>query len=374
MTTSATTIQRDSCDCCERVTISTPGFVKHRITIAPDASSSDTSTLANLSTFIDETDSVMTGQNVFGPSELCGEGLNTIRAGFGQISWPITWTHGLNSSATAITGTQAQAISGTQVRPIFLEGRVVGTVYEDDDARYCRLGNIRPVNMSFPRPKQLEQALNQMMEALAKVDMDFSHVVRTWLYVDKILEWYDELNEVRTAFFEEQGVFGNLVPASTGVGVGNPHGVALICDVEAIAPKSDKIKIRAVPSPLQCPALDYSSSFSRAVEIAAPGRRRVLVSGTASIEPGGATAHVGDVEKQIKLTMEVIAAILESCGMTWADSERTIAYFKDDTDVPLLHQYCEANHIASDPIAIAHADICRDDLLFELEVDAIVAE
>ena len=31
----------------------------------------------------------------------------------------------------------------------------------------------------------------------------------------------------------------------------------------------------AVPSPLQCPAPDYHSSFSRAVEIRYPGRRHL---------------------------------------------------------------------------------------------------
>ena len=54
-----------------------------------------------------------------------------------------------------------------------------------------------------------------------------------------------------------------------------------------------------LPSPLQCPALEYGSSFSRAAELRTPGWRRVVVSGTASILPGShEVAHVGDVDAQ----------------------------------------------------------------------------
>ena len=67
----------------------------------------------------------------------------------------------------------------------------------------------------------------------------------------------------------------------------------------------------AVPSPLQCPALDYGSSFSRAVELVAGDHRRLFVSGTASISPEGHTLHVGDVDAQVARTMEVVEAMLE---------------------------------------------------------------
>ena len=71
-----------------------------------------------------------------------------------------------------------------------------------------------------------------------------------------------------------------------------------------------------------------------------PDHRRLYVSGTASIEPSGKTAHIGDPAKQISLTMEVVAAILESRRMTWADVSRAIAYFKDIKDAPLFDEYC----------------------------------
>jgi enamine deaminase RidA (YjgF/YER057c/UK114 family) len=209
-----------------------------------------------------------------------------------------------------------------------------------------------------------------MEEALCQADMTFLDVARTWLYLDRILEWYDELNAVRSAFFKERGVFDNLVPASTGVGSPNPNGTAIVADVFAVKPKGPEATVFAVPSPLQCPAPEYGSSFSRAVEIDTPDCRRLLVSGTASIEPGGATVHVGDVEKQIDLTMRVVEAILESRNMGWDDVTRAIAYFKNCEDMPAFNDWTSSGGPFPMPVVVAQSDICRDDLLFEVEVDA----
>jgi hypothetical protein len=57
--------------------------------------------------------------------------------------------------------------------------------------------------------------------------------------------------------------------------------------------------------------------------------------------------------------------------MNWGDVSRAIAYFKDINDSPMLKQYCRENNLPHMPIAVAHGDICRDDLLFEIEVDAV---
>ncbi len=53
-----------------------------------------------------------------------------------------------------------------------------------------------------------------------------------------------------------------------------------------------------------------SSSFSRAVEMDFDTCKRVMVSGTASIDPVGNTVYFGDIDKQVGLTMQVIEEIL----------------------------------------------------------------
>jgi enamine deaminase RidA (YjgF/YER057c/UK114 family) len=252
-----------------------------------------------------------------------------------------------------------------------LNGRTIGVTFEDDDATYCLLGDLRPADASRSRTDQARATFEEIEAALQVVDMDFSNVVRTWFYIDEILGWYDGFNTVRTRFFDERGVFEGVVPASTGIGVANPAGTAVVADAYALKMKSDSVRVRAVPSPLQCSPIDYKSSFSRAVEVKLPDHRRLYISGTASIEPGGETAHQGDVEGQIARTMEVVLAILESCAMDWADTSRVVAYFKDIEHAPLLDEYCDQQSLPAIPIAVAHGDICRDDLLFELEVDAV---
>ena len=350
------------------VAISRPGFDKLYITAHP-SNENPYSMFSDLAQCVSEKGARIIQQFVFGGTELHGDGMKAIEETCGPISWPVTWIQGDGASGDLLTGTQAYAITGNNVELVLDNGKITGAVYEDDDATYCLLGDLRPDDSSASRGVQTRETFEKMEAVLGKVGMDFSHVVRTWMYLDQLLEWYDEFNEVRTQFFRERGVFERMVPASTGIGVGNHAGAALVTDVLAIKPKTDRVKIFAVPSPLQCPALDYKSSFSRGVEIQLPDHRQLLISGTASIEPGGATVHLDNTAKQIELTMQVIEAILDSRDMSWKDTTRAIAYFKDVEDAPLLYKYCEDNNLPAMPVAIAHSDICRDDLLFEIEVD-----
>ncbi len=221
--------------------------------------------------------------------------------------------------------------------------------------------------------RQAEDVFARLEGALESLGLTFHQTVRTWFYNRDILGWYDEFNCVRTTFFKERGIFDALVPASTGIGASNPADAALVAALFAAVPKHDAAKIFAVPSPLQCPALEYGSSFSRAVEMETPDYRRIMVSGTASIDPDGATAHVDDVALQIDLTMRVIEAILVSRAFSWADSLRAIGYLPDAKDFPVFAAYLEQRGIAPFPVAFSNAVVCRGDLLFEAEWHALQA-
>jgi enamine deaminase RidA (YjgF/YER057c/UK114 family) len=269
-------------------------------------------------------------------------------------------------------GVQTHALTGAAIRPLTLDGRVVGGAYADDDAEYCWLTGILPAALDESKTKQAEDCFLRMQAALGQAGMDFRHVVRTWIYLASLLDWYLEFNAVRTAFFRAHKVFDGLVPASTGIGAGNHAGAAIVTGLLAMKPKRPGVKIVAVPSPLQCPALEYKSSFSRAVEIEFPDRRHLLVSGTASIAPDGTTVHTGDVDRQIDLTMRVTEALLQSRGMDWADVTRGIVYFRDTDDVPRFEAYCRQRGLPPMPlIFVGNVVVCRDDLLFEIEVDAL---
>ena len=285
--------------------------------------------------------------------------------------WPLLWLQGDVCPGTQISGAQAFVADEATVRYIRLDGRIVGSYWEDDDAEYSLLAGILPVSFDATPGGQAYSSFEQIEKALGKVGMDFSHVVRTWLYLDKLLDWYDEFNVARTNFFLSRGVFDRLIPASTGIGASNPFGAALTSGALAIRPKHDRVVIREVASPLQCAATKYRSSFSRAVEVNFPEHRYLTISGTASIAPSGVSLYEGDVVKQIHLTLDVVEAILKSRGYEWADAVRAIAYFRDINDLPVFDAISKERGIASLPLAPAHTIVCRDDLLFEIELDAM---
>ncbi len=290
------------------------------------------------------------------------------------LNWPVSWLRGDPCDGQSLPATQAVVLSGTTARPLMLDGRRVGMVYEDEDAVYCQLGGILPSDANASRKTQTREFFENMERTLLMAGMDCCDIVRTWLYLDQLLDWYDDFNEVRTRFFQERGVFDKRIPASTGIGAGNRNGMAILGDALAIRPKTDRIQIFPVASPLQCPAIDYKSSFSRAMAVVTPDCRELYVSGTASIAPDGSSIYLDDAEKQVQLTMEVVEAILSSRKMAWSDCTRAIAYFKDLDYMETFQRYCRDNDIAGLPVACLHADVCRDELLFEIEVEAAVSQ
>lgn len=270
-----------------------------------------------------------------------------------------------------VNSIQATAISGTSLFPLRQQGRNIGVVYEDDYARYCRLSGVIPLDLTDSREGQTRAVLEMLDWILTTNGFSFADTIRTWFYLDQLLDWYKEFNEVRTRFFASHGIFDKLVPASTGIGAANPWGAALACDLFAIQPKISSVRIEAVPSPLQDSALKYASSFSRAVEVHMPSHRSLLISGTASIDTEGNTQYRDNHPLQIERTIEVVTALLKSRKMGWGDVTRGIVYFVDTTDLETFNKVCRTYNIPSFSLAIANADICRHDLFFELEVDAI---
>ncbi|MDD5350323.1 MAG: hypothetical protein PHQ12_08955 [Chthoniobacteraceae bacterium] len=261
-----------------------------------------------------------------------------------------------------------QAFGDAPGRPILDGGRTVGVRHESADASYCFLEEIVPPDLRAAGEAQTTAIFETIERVLRAEGMAFSHLVRTWFYLDRILDWYDGFNRARTPFLQARGAFDGLLPASTGIGMPNRHGAAVIAGALAIERKG--AGVCEVASPLQCSALDYRSAFSRAVEVARKGRRELYISGTASIEPGGKTAHVDDAPAQIGLTMEVAEAILRSRGMDWSHCSRAVAYLKRPEYATHFARHLAAHGLEALPVTWMHADVCRDDLLFEIELDA----
>lgn len=298
-------------------------------------------------------------------------GLSAVESVTGPVQWPLLWIAGPHPSEAG--GVQLWVEQAARVTPVILKGQVVGALLDTPDATLCRLGGITGRIPTRTEAEQTLAALNQMEDALHAVGMDFTDTVRTWYYNCDIVSWYGDFNRTRNAFFSEHRVYEGLLPASTGIGACNVSGSAIVSGLIAVKPKHDRVRMAAVPSPLQCAATDYGSSFSRAAEVEWPGGRQVYISGTASIEPHGKTIHEHDIDGQIQVTMEVIEAILTSREMNWSHITRAIAYVKHPEDIPRFDQYRRAHGLEKLPVITLCAEVCRDDLLFEMEADAIIA-
>lgn len=314
-------------------------------------------------------------QDVAGMKSFGLDGGEEMDRAVGRPSWPVTWIENSDrpGSPSRLCGTQIWAVKGLDLERIESHGRIVGTTWTDQGMRWCRLGGLQTGDPGAPRVEQATGLLEEMESVLQRTAMDFSNVARTWFFFDDILAWYREFNPTRDAFFRSRGVFDGLVPASTGIGGADRHGPALEAGLLAVEPAAGSRAPFPLPSPLQCPAIDYGSSFSRAVEIDLPGQRRLLVSGTASIDAAGEAVHVGNTEAQVAHTLDVVQAILESRGAGWGDVVRAIVYFKNHEEVPLYHERIASLGVDPLPALFVQNDVCWDELLFEIEVDALVA-
>ena len=293
-----------------------------------------------------------------------------MRRVFGRVEWPVTWVEGSAHGEHPIAGAQAFAFSAGRVNPVTLHGRVVGSVFEEGGIRHCLVGGLGPDSRVVSRPDQFRQTLDNLEAALEQAGFALGDVVRTWFYLDHLLSWYGAFNEVRSGAYARVPFRSGSLPASTGISARNPAGTALVAAARALQPLHPAARVAEVSSPLQCSARAYGSSFSRAMEIASLHGRRLLISGTASIAPGGRTLWAGNLSRQMERTMEVVGAILASRGFGFSDITRATAYFKRRADIPALAAWCAGRGLSTLPAIAAECGICRDDLLFELEADA----
>lgn len=310
--------------------------------------------------------------DVFGPLREFEAFMKRLEGAYGRIDWPVGWVEGNGHPEGGAAGILAHAVSGAAVGTISIGAAPLARVFEDEFAKYCFIGNITPDTASAPRSEQAGQTLEKMEKALNLAGMKAPDIARTWFYNDDIVSWYPEFNAARAAFFRQSSVLDGPLPASTGVGGKNPAHSALIAGALAVRAKRNSTVVREVASPLQASASGYGSLFSRAMEISAPGQRRLLISGTASIDAGGKTVHIGDISAQIPFTMKVVGAVLASRKMDFSDITRSIVYLRRAEDIAVFNDYRRDRGYAFPAITVC-ADICRDDLLFEIEADAVSA-
>jgi enamine deaminase RidA (YjgF/YER057c/UK114 family) len=340
------------------------------LTVRPLAGEGITEIFGRLAMALKDLDLEIAHLTVFGSVSASEAGMGAMRQLFGCIDWPVTWIEGDACDGALIAGMQVFAFARSKVHRIRLGGQVVGSVFEDGSAKHCLLGGLAPAQGSTPRAEQTRRTLDLLEKALAQGGFELADLVRTWFFLDDILAWYGEFNHARTEVYSGVKFRSGSIPASTGVGGRNTAAVALTLAAWAMQPANPATRTQEIASPLQCPAPTYGSLFCRAMEIGSASGRNLLVSGTASIAPHGQTLWKGSVHKQVDLTMDVLEAILHSRNFTFSDLTRAVAYFRHCSDARALTDWCDKHDVRSLPVVMARCDLCRDDLLFEIEADA----
>ena len=104
----------------------------------------------------------------------------------------------------------------------------------------------------------------------------------------------------------------------------------------------------------------------------------LFMSGTASVDENGDTAHPGDFEAQCLRTFRNLTGLLAKEGASWHDVVRTTCYLRDiERDYAAFNDLRTAllNTFGLDPLPAStgiQARLCRSDLLVEIEAIAIV--
>jgi enamine deaminase RidA (YjgF/YER057c/UK114 family) len=329
------------------------------------------SAFGRLEAVLREHEATIVRQEVFGSIHACKETMTVMRSVLRKPSWPVTWVEAIPCGRGRVAGMHFLAVAGAEVHHLTFDAGWRGAVYDQGETRHCFIGGLFPKDLSASRQAQAGQLYEQLEAALVQSGMNLSHLVRTWFFLEDILRWYGEFNEIRNEVYIQRRLLENLVPASTGIGATNPAGSALLASAWAIRSKDSSLSSKAIASPLQCSAPSYGSCFNRAVELATSDARQLLISGTASIDPQGRSARRDDFAGQVDLTMRVIEAILRAQQMSFADATRATAYLKHASDVSEFYEYLAARGLDRMPLVVACADVCRDELLFEMELDAI---
>jgi enamine deaminase RidA (YjgF/YER057c/UK114 family) len=130
--------------------------------------------------------------------------------------------------------------------------------------------------------------------------------------------------------------------------------------------------VRYLSSPAQPEALSYGSAFSRGTLICHSDFNLIQVSGTAAIDEYGDSLYPGDVAAQIDCTFDKIAGLIGQEGATLEDIVAASVFVKHGKDARVFEERAAARGLKNLPAVVIVADICREELLFEIDAEVIV--
>jgi chorismate lyase/3-hydroxybenzoate synthase len=208
--------------------------------------------------------------------------------------------------------------------------------------------------------------------------LGYAHLQRAWHYFPQInaddadgLERYLTFNIGRhEAFAARRRVVGD---APAACALGSRSGPLIIYFLAA------RREGRVMENPRQTSAYRYpaqygprSPTFSRGMLMQTVGKPLLFISGTASIV-GHQTLHVGNAPEQARETVANILAVIaqaQRAGLDAASSSAALflkAYLRDADYYPAVRNRLAQAFGPQTKVIYLQADICRSDLLLEVE-------
>jgi enamine deaminase RidA (YjgF/YER057c/UK114 family) len=307
------------------------------------------------------------------------------RAGL-DPSLPVLFVDGYPGANDVFAGVQVWGVqpdpgSSVAVTPAASASGVQGRELRADGLRMLHLCGIDGLGDEGSAERGVAVEADAMLSAvdgaLKDNNLAFPQVVRTWIYIRRILDWYGEFNRVRTSFFSERGITGGQdgrpFPASTGIR-GSCRGEECVVDVLAVeregedSPPFERIhQTRRQDTPFA-----YGSSFSRGMALTRGESRTIFVSGTASIDSMGNTLHIAQPEHQALETLMGVASLLEGSGAALSDVVLATVFYKNQEALEAFLRVTRLLGVTEIPFVAVRADVCRPELLLEIEALAVV--
>lgn len=208
--------------------------------------------------------------------------------------------------------------------------------------------------------------------------LGYPTLLRTWNYLPDIntetfgLERYRQFNAGRqNAFAEYARPLAGHVPAACALGVeAGPLSVAFLASRAEFVPLENPRQVSAYHYPSEYGV--RSPTFSRAGLTRIDGRDVLFISGTASIV-GHRSLHLGDVRAQTHETLANLAALVERANARLGAQRFALSglaytvYLRHTDDLDAVRTILLAELGAGCPLIFVRADICRADLLVEIE-------
>ncbi|HET9767342.1 MAG TPA: hypothetical protein VFS60_10875 [Thermoanaerobaculia bacterium] len=202
-------------------------------------------------------------------------------------------------------------------------------------------------------------------------ELGYPHLLRLWNVVpainrlDQGLERYRRFCRGRAEAFEGHHgpLFQSRLCASSAVGSGGGELVVwFLAGVERGLPRENPRQVSAYSYP-PCYG-PRSPSFARATRCPEAAGGWLLLSGTASIV-GHKSLHAGDVERQVEETLDNLEELLPAGAPTRFAALKV--YVRRTEDLPAVRAAVAARLGSALPVLYLQADICREELLVEIE-------